>query len=358
MCNVTGHDNVVAFHVNVGGVVATTAQVSIYIFRAMLKAGALAGVDPDVARNAIHLDRVILNDPDARIPMEREVALWQVLAECSGDAYFGLHAGLTLEAGEFDVMDYAIRTSGTLRHAFENVRRYNRLLHDVAEFELTDNGTTARFEHYFRDDPKGASWHAADFTLSSVYAIGLGISGQHWEPKRVCFQHDEPADISPYKKVFPCALEFNCDRNCLEFDSAVLNYRVVGGDSALNAVLIRHAHELLSKLPASDNVVDQVRAELAICLRQGEPTIEQVAGKLHITPRMLQRRLNDSGDTYKALVDAMRKGLADRYLRESQFGVSEIAYLLGYSEPSAFHRAFKRWFKKSPAKFRQANAVA
>lgn len=332
----------------------TAVSESVYIFRIMLKAGAIAGVDPDIAREAIHLEQSILDNPDARIPMELEVALWQVLAERSGDDCFGLHAALTMEPGEFDVMDYAIRTSSTLRQAFGNARRYNRLLHDVAEFELTDDGKIARFDHYFRNDPNGANWHAADFTLASVYAIGIGITGQQWVPKRVCFQHAEPAEIAPYKKVFPCLLEFNCERNCLIFDSAVLDFPVIGSDPALNTVLTRHADELLSKLPESDDVVDQVRTELANCLKHGDPTIEQIAENLHITPRTLQRRLKESGTTYKVLVDVMRKGLAARYLRESKFGVSEIAYLLGYSEPSAFHRAFQRWFSRSPGSFREA----
>lgn len=339
-------------------VVTATVSVSVHIVRIMLKAGARVGVDPDIALKAIQMDPAILNDPDARIPMDREAALWQVLTRYSGDSCFGLHAALTLEAGEFDVLDYAVRTSGTLRQALENVRRYNRLLHDVAEFNLTDDGKTAQFEHYFRNDPKGANWQAADFTLASVYVVGEGLSREHWVPNRVCFQHDEPAEILPYKNIFPCALEFNCDRNCLEFDSAVLEYPVVEGDPALNTVLVRHANELMSKLPAFGDVVDQVRTELATCLRQGEPTIEQIAERMHTTPRTLQRRLRGAGTTYKALVDAMRKGLADRYLRESQLSVSEIAYLLGYSEPSAFHRAFRRWYKKSPADFRRIIAVA
>ena len=143
------------------------------------------------------------------------------------------------QSAEFDVMDYAIRTCGTLRQALENTCRYNWSLHDVAEFELMDDGKTAYFDHYFKNDPKGTNWHAVDFTLASVYAIGLGITGRHWVPKQVCFQHDEPTDIALYQKVFPCMLKFNCERNRLVFESDLLEFPVVGSDQALNLFMTR-----------------------------------------------------------------------------------------------------------------------
>ena len=316
-----------------------------------------AGVNADAARESIQLEQSVLDNPDSRVPVRTEESLWQFLADRTGDGNFGLHAAFNMEPGEFDVMDYAIRTSSTLRQAYENSRRYNRLLHDVAEFELTDDGETACLYHYFRDDPKGACWHAADFTLACAYLIGKVITEKPWIPNRVCFQHDEPSDLSAYKTVFPCALAFGCTCNQLEFDSAILDYPVVGSDPALNAVLTRHADELLLKLPDCKNLVEQVQIKLTGCLRHGDPSIELVAEQLHMTPRTLQRRLKESNTNYKQLVDAMRKAMADRYLRESKFGISEIAYLLGYSEPSAFHRAFKRWFGESPASFRQSTVA-
>ncbi len=334
-----------------------SATVSVYIIRIMLRAGMLAGVNADIARQAIHLEQTFLDNPDARIPIGSEELLWQFLADRSGDDYFGLHAALNLEPGEFDVMDFAIRTSTTLRQAFENAQRYNRLLHDVAEFELADDGKTGCLSHYFRDDPKGACIQAADFTLASAYAIGKVITEQPWVPVRVCFQHDQPADLSAYKTVFPCELAFNCTRNRLEFDSIILDYPVVDCDPALNAVLTRHADQLLIKLPECQHLIEQVRTQVAACLRHGEPSIEHVANGLHMTPRTLQRRLKESNTSYKQLLDTMRKALAERYLRESNFGVSEVAYLLGYSEPSAFHRAFRRWYGESPARFRQTTAL-
>jgi len=328
------------------------ATESVYILRVMLRAGQLAGIDPGVVCEAIHLDQATLDDPDARVSMEMEKALWAFLAEQSGDDCFGLHAALTLEPGEFDVMDYAIRTSQTLRQALENASRYNRLLHDVAEFELTDDGKAAHFYHYFRGDPKGASWHASDFTLASIYTTGLALTGKNWAPIKVGFQHAEPENLSEYKKVFPCKLEFNCARNVLEFDASVLDYPVLSSDPALNIVLTRHADDMLAKLPKADEIVEKVREQLVVNLREGDAGIEAIAEKLHITPRTLQRRLKEEGTSHKELSDEMRKGLAAHYLQDNKLGVSEIAYLLGYSEPSAFHRAFKRWFGTTPADYR------
>ena len=117
-------------------------------------------------------------------------------------------------------------------------------------------------------------------------------------------------------------------------------------------VLTRHADHLLSKLPKADKIVENAREKLVVCMRNGNPSIEALTEKLHITPRTLQRRFKEEGTSFKTLLNEMRKGLAARYLEEEKLGVSEIAYLLGYSEPSAFHRAFKRWFNVTPAEYR------
>ena len=335
-----------------------TVTESIHIIRMMLRAARAAGVDTDAALSEISLDKAVLEDPDARVPMHLEQQLWDVLVARSGDPCFGLHAGTALEAGEFDVMDYAIRTSDTLRQALLNAKRYNRLLHDVAEFELRVEGRSASFEHYFRDDPRGANWQAGDFTLASVYSVAVAITGQSFTLRGVHFQHAAPADITPYQQVFQCRPSFERSRNRLLFDAAVLHYPVLGGDPQLHKVLVRHADAMLAKLPDTDSVVDQVRYRVSHALRDGEPSIGAIAQDLNMTHRTLQRRLSASGTTFKDIVDALRKSTAERYLTESAFGVSEIAYLLGYSEPSAFHRAFRRWFDQSPVQYRERFADA
>jgi len=321
---------------------------SISIIKMMLNAGSNAGVDPAVAANAIHLNPELLGDANARVPMDMEIALWDFLVSRTGDEFFGLHAGEGLTPGEFDVMDYAIRTSQTLRQALENASRYNRLLHDEAIIELVVGEKTAVLKHYFRTDPQGANWQAADFTLASIVGVGRAITGKNWKVNKVCFQHAEPKDVTVYKQYFSAKLEFLCDCNSIEFNKAFLDTPIPKSDPALNLVLTRHADELLKNLPISSDIVERVREKLAKSLRGGNPGIDAIAESLNMTSRTLQRKLKESDTSHKELLDDMRKNLAKHYLENKNIGVSEVAYLLGYSEPSVFHRAFKRWFDLTP----------
>jgi len=325
---------------------------SISIIKMMLRAGANSGVDSEVASRAIHLDPELLNDPNARVPMEMEIALWDFLVSRTGDKFFGLHAGAGLTPGEFDVMDYAIRTSPTLRHALENASRYNRLLHDEAIIELVVEENYAVVKHYFRTDPQGANWQAADFTMASIVGVGWAITGKDWKVEKIGFQHAEPEDISEYKNFFSAKLEFLCDCNSIMFNKKLLNTPIPQSDPALNQVLTRHADELLKKLPKSSDIVERVREKLALSLRGGNPGIDNLAESLNMTSRTLQRKLKESNTSHKELLDEMRKNLAKHYLENKAIGVSEVAYLLGYAEPSVFHRAFKRWFGITPTELR------
>lgn len=326
--------------------------VSIHIIKMMLAAGQKAGVDPAMGLNAIHIEQDLLNDPDARVPIEMEVALWDLLASRSRDVFFGLHAGMELTPGEFDVMDYAIRTSETLQQAIENSSRYNRLLHDEAIIDLEITDKRAKINHYFRTDPRGASWQAADFTLASFVTIGRAITGKQWKVKKICFQHAKPESISEYQQYFSCPLEFLCDKNTIEFDKELLKTIIPDSDPALNLILCRQADEMLKNLPKAGNIIVRVREQLAKSLRGGNPCIENIAASLNMTPRTLQRHLKELSTSHKVLLDEMRKELARHYLQNKDIGVSETAYLLGYSEPSVFHRAFKRWFDVTPGQFR------
>lgn len=327
--------------------------VSIHIIKMMLRAGEQVGIDPRQSMQAVNITTAMLNDVDTRVAIELEKALWDFLVENSCDDFFGLHAGASLQAGEFDVMDYAIRSSANLRQAFENAIRYNRLLHDVALFELVEDTNTAEFQHYFRNDLRGASWQASDFTLASIVKIGKALTGDQWSHFQINFQHDKPADISEYEKYFACPLFFNRERNGISFDKSLLTTEIAGSDPPLHQLLCRHADELLAKLPRTNSLVDQVRTQLTRAIRAGDFGIEVIAEAMNTTSRSLQRRLKEQGTSHQELVEEMRKSLAAHYLENSQLGISEIAYLLGYSEPSAFHRAFKRWFQTTVTHFRK-----
>jgi AraC-like DNA-binding protein len=121
----------------------------------------------------------------------------------------------------------------------------------------------------------------------------------------------------------------------------------------LHPVLETHAAALVRTLPAIDTTSDRVRRVLAAELCDGEPSLDRIAGRLHTSPRTLHRRLTVQGTTFRRLVADVRRELAERCLTEGKLAIGESAFLLGYSEASVFHRAFKRWTGQQPVAFRQ-----
>lgn len=328
-------------------------SVAVQVIRTIVRAGQAAGADAEVALAQAGIAPQLLTDPDARVPLAAEEALWEAFARESGDPLFGLHAAQTIQPGDFDVLDYAIRSSTSLGAALDNLCRYNRLIHDVAEINIVHTGEDAILTHRFRHLPTGASLHAADFSLAAIVEMGRQLTGRDWAPRRVRFQHDLSTNVEAYQAVFNTDVVFAAESNQLVFDAAILEWPVQGGDSALNRILRQHADQLLDALPKHEDILDQVRRHISHVLPGGVPAMETIAFHLHMTPRTLQRRLKAHGISYQKLLENLRKDLAQSYLRERRLAISELAYLLGYSEPSAFQRAFKRWTGMTPDNFRR-----
>ena len=190
-------------------------------------------------------------------------------------------------------------------------------------------------------------------TLATVTALCRNMAAPDFTPTAVEFQHDPPADISEHLRLFRCPIEFRAATNRLSFNSSSLSVPIEQADASLCALLDRHAQELLAKYPPRDSLVDQVRSIIASEFRGGDPSLERVADQLRLTPRTLQRKLHELGTSHNDLLDQMRRQLAMRYLREREMAICEVAYLLGFSESSSFHRAFKRWTGVTPKEFRK-----
>ena len=328
------------------------ATVSTSIFRMLCAAGAARGLEVGPILEKLGLDPDEIGVTDGRLPLEREDALWEALADAAGDPCFGLHAWEVVATGDMGVIGYAIRSAPTPRAALETVIRYNRLIHDVATYTLEEEGDEARLLHRFRGDPRGASRHAADFVVRSAVAILDLVTPGPFRPREVWLQHPAPASLEPFRSLLGVVPRFEQPCNAVVFDAALLDQEAPGADPGLNAVLRAHAEELLSRLPATTGLVARCRELLAEALCGGDPSVEALAARLHMSPRTLQRRLRQEGLTHSALVEQLRRGLAERYLSEREVSVAEVAWLLGYSEPSAFHRAFRRWTGRTPAAWR------
>ena len=311
------------------------------------------GVDTRALAAATGFDPALASDPDARIPVDVENALWDAAARATGDPLFGLHAAQAVTRGAFDVLDYAVRTAPTLRTALERLVRYNRLFHSHAAFTLEEHGDLVRIEHAFLAPGRAPARHATDFTLASIVVLGAQLIDAPVIPVAVDLPHPV-GDVAAYAAVFGVAPAFGRARGALVLPRAPLARPCPAADAARSQVIVRHAEDLLSALPdPSDSFASRLRRLISAQLASGGATLTAAAHALKLSERSLQRRLADDGVTFDAIVEEVRRELALRYLADPALAIGEIAYLLGYSEPSAFHRAFKRWTGQTPAQARR-----
>jgi AraC-like DNA-binding protein len=293
-------------------------------------------------------------DPTSRISLALEQLLWETAAEHTRDPNFGLHTAELLRAGVFDVLDYAIRTAPSFRVALERLARYSRLEHEAAVFKLTASRTTTRIEHSFGPSVVLPCRQEAEFTLASIVIVAHEIVVGGIQPTAVQFIHSAPSDTTEHVRIFGVLPRFTTDVNALEVDAATMSRPLDTADPALSRIIERHAEASLASIgQPTESTTGQVRRILLTTLQEGPCSMTAIASKLGMSERTLQRKLASEGATFGALLEGVRRDLALRYLQDRQLTLAEIAYLLGYSEPSPFHRAFKRWTGSTPQTHRR-----
>jgi AraC-like DNA-binding protein len=192
--------------------------------------------------------------------------------------------------------------------------------------------------------------------LSTMLHIGRQLTGIRWKPSAVCFEHAQPASVVAHKRIFQAPVYFKCERTELIFATRLLTLSLPKADSNLVSLLQRNAEALLDPEPGRDAITDQVRRVINEISAPGALQLRAVARKLGLSARTLQRRLNEEGSSFDELVRETRSTRAKNYLRRNELAICEIAYLLGFSQPSAFHRAFHRWTGMTPRTFRSSCA--
>ena len=318
----------------------------------IVMAAVARGVNAEILYQTVDFNPTVLQDPDSRIPFARLVALYEKAAELTGDDNFGLHIGESVNPSAFDVVGYCALNSSTLGAAFTRVARYHSIWTDGALFTLETANETSAIVYRYLEPSIVDHRQDSEMTLATVTTLCRNIATPDFTPATVEFQHAAPGDLSEHRRLFNCPVRFGAPANRLSFPSSFLSLPIAKADASLCALLDRHAEELLAKHPPKDSLIDQVRSLIADEFRGGEPSLERIAAHLGVTPRTLQRKLQELGTSYNDVLDKMRRELAMRYLREPRMAICEVAYLLGFSESSSFHRAFKRWTGLTPKEFR------
>ncbi len=331
---------------------ALSAGVSTRMLRPVLAGLQMHGVDVEQALADVGVDPASLVDPETRVPHRVAIALWELAIVRTGDDALGLHVAEATDIGVFDVQSYAFVNSPTLAAGLERVARYQRLNHDVARVVVDREGDLAIVGHRLPGGPP-VPRAVAEFVLATMVILARTATRGAIEIREVRFAHREPADTSEHRRIFAAPLSFSVGENAIVMPAAALELELDRADARLLGVLDRHARDLLQRLPQTKSFVDRVRSVLAAELQGGNPSAEHVAEVLHMSVRTLARRLTDEGTSHKEVLDALRRELAMHHLEAGELAIGEVAFLLGFSQASAFHRAFRRWTGKTPTEVRR-----
>jgi len=287
-------------------------------------------------------------------PVSTLPALADELAALLNDEHLGLSLSDWMPRGAYGVAEFLMRAGPTLRHSFENLTRFNAILAPAQTFRLEETPDEMRFHHFASQRPGAIGRHLHEYSTAVIVKTYVLLS-DGLKPTRAWFTHPRPPKVDLDRLAagtFTSQFSFDEPTNGFAFPHEVLERPVVGGDAALYAFLEEHAMAALNSRPRSDDLIDKLRHHLREALKQGEPNVERLATRLNMSGRTLQRRLSDLKTSFQEVLDLVRFDLARAYLKDVRLDVSQIAYLLGYSELRAFDRAFRRWADKSPTEWR------
>jgi len=335
------------------------ATVSVHYIRAFASAASALGAKPEALLAEAGLTPADLRDPDARLPLDALAALWIAAPRHTGVDAFGLRMAQLTPPPAFDVVDYAMRASDHLRDAYRKALRYLRIHISAASHVVEEDGDEARLHFALSVPvPAGATRQGVVFALAAMVVRGRAVTGTGLPLVEVRFALPRPADVSEHERFFRAPVRWNAERHTLVLARSTLDLPVRSADPNLARLIDRCAQDLLEKLPSPESFLDGVRRAILEGLRGGVPTAPEIARRLGVSVRSLQRRLHDERATFQGLVDDVRRELSLRHLAGDGLSVGELTFLLGFSEPSAFHRAFRRWTGTTPAEYRRARTAS
>jgi AraC-like DNA-binding protein len=292
-----------------------------------------------------------LEAADGRVPVSTLNEFWTTVVEVTGDPAIGVRIGGLSRPDPYGVVGDVLKASATLGDALLKAARYMKLWNESVVFSILieddraviwQRSTAPEFRH-----PA-----SADQILALMLVLSRQLTGQHIIADEAHFAHPAPADIAAYEEVFGGKLGFGKTEYGLVVPPDILTFPIRTHDSAARDRFLRQADELVQGLPASGGYARHAAEILQRELNGGNPTLKNVASELGLHPKALMRHLKGEGTSHRELLDSRRRELAGRYVGASNLGLTEVAFLLGFSDASAFNKSFRRWYGVAPSTFR------
>lgn len=313
------------------------------------------GVDPRVVFREAGLDPSLMNESRARYADSKTRAAWREAARLIDDPCFGLRAADVWSPTDFHALGYAFLASRTLRIGIERIVRYNAVVDPIVRFESTLEDTQLRLTYRVEDLDLPDVPALQDGRWAVVLGLCRAAHGSDFNPAAVSFIHPAPSCRGDYFGLFRCPIHFDAavpefvvDRALAEAPLPTANRELALANESILASYVGELND--------SDVISRVKGAIIEHLPSGAPSADVVAKDLFMSARTLQRKLGDAGVSYSDILETLRRELAEQYLADPARSLSEISFMLGFSELSAFSRAYRRWSGQSPTAARGAAA--
>jgi AraC-like DNA-binding protein len=293
------------------------------------------------------------DDAAVRVSMRGYFGLWATLAEATHNPALPIELASSITIDDFELLGFLVMTSATGLDAVDTLLRYLPLLTEGGQWsrELTDELHVARWRRIV-DAGDLEERVANEFAVALYLRVIRQARRQDIRPVRVTFRHRAPTNTRAHAEFFRCPIEWCAPVDSVCLDPRALQFTPTLANAGLHAFLRARADELLRACTDASSVSDQIREAIAIDLPSGPPPLSRVARRLAMSERSLRRTLQREQCSFREIVDSVRKDRAIELLRSGQVSIADVSTRLGFSDPSAFSRAFKRWCGRSPQRFR------
>lgn len=327
------------------------------LMRLMNQAMQDMGVDVASIYRKCGITAAHLTDTQLRTPHDANVVFWNAAEEVTQDPHVGLHFGENMPVFKGQVLEYLFLSSPTFGEGLKRALNYQRLLSDAASGHMEIGETEACLVAETTSESVRNLRHFNECAAVILCKFFEYVTEGQFKPLRVEFLYEQPADTVEHERIFNCPVSFNKSSNRIYFDASVLDRTSLHAESELLKLHEQLADEHVAKLERQDVVilVSKIIGEL---LETGTVNLEVVAERMDIKPRNLRSRLNEADTNFNQLLSDYRCNLAKRLLVCTDESIDEIVYLTGFSEPSTFYRAFKRWTEMTPIEYRKLKSGA
>jgi AraC-like DNA-binding protein len=307
-----------------------------------------AGLDISPILRQVGLTARDIEDESVRLSVTTQINCLNLLAQALDDRLLGYHVALDMDLRRTGLLYYVAASSDSLGDALQGIARCSAMLNEGIKLE-TDFGRTLRIGFEYAGVSRRSDRHQIEAWTTAIVRCSRDITGRELQAVAVRILHPRIAESVELDGFFGRTVEFGAGRDEVTFAGEAAKLPVTNADRHLNRIIVGYCEDVLARRKARSGVIQaDVENAAAALLPHGQPRIEDVARKLGVSPRTLRRKLAAEGVTYARIVEDLRFALAKHYLAEQDLSISRIAWLLGYTEVSAFSHAFRRWTGRTP----------